>query len=272
MPYATVNGCRLWYELTGAGPYLVQIGGAISAHEGYTGITEKMAEHFTVLDYDHRGYGLSDRPDQRYSMEVWSDDLAGLLDALGIERLHVHGASMGGFVAARFAADHPERVDKLVISGAIARCDRMARTHFEVWKSLARAYGVDSDELAMHLVTHAFSRCHLDSVPFDDLVRDIREVTVRNVTTEVFCAACDAMIEADVTELLPRITAPTFVLVGSEDILTPLDTGPSGTGMRAMADLIPNARLHVIEGCGHGNMFEAPDASNAAILDFLLGD
>jgi pimeloyl-ACP methyl ester carboxylesterase len=272
MPHALVGGCRIWYQLTGSGPYLVQIGGAISAHEGYTGITEVMAERFTVLDYDHRGYGLSDRPEQRYSMDVWSDDLAGLLDAIGIERLHVHGASMGGFVAARFAADHPERVDRLVISGAIARCDRMAKAHFEVWKHLARAHGIDSRELAVHLTTHAFSRPHLDAVDFEELVEGIRAVTERNVTVEVFCAACDAMSEADVTDLLPRIAAPTLVLVGSEDVLTPLDTGPSGTGMRAMAELIPNARLHVIDGCGHGNMFEAPDASNAAILDFLLGE
>ena len=272
MSHAPVDGCRIWYQLTGSGPHLVQIGGAISAHEGYAGITEVMAEHFTVLDYDHRGYGLSDRPEQRYSMEVWSDDLAGLLDAVGIERLHVHGASMGGFVAARFAADHPERVDRLVISGAIARCDRMARSHFQGWKDIARAYGVDSDELARHLTTHAFSRRHLDAVDYEQVVKDVRDVTVRNVTTEVFCAACDAMSEADVTDLLPRIAAPTLVLVGSEDVLTPLDTGPAGTGMRAMAELIPRARFEVIEGCGHGNMFEAPDASNAAILDFLLGD
>ena len=105
---------------------------------------------------------------------------------------------------------------------------------------------------------------------FEALVEEIRAVTERNVTVEVFSAACDAMSEADVADLLPRIVAPTLVLVGSEDVLTPLDTGPSGTGMRAMAELIPNARLQVIDGCGHGNMFEAPDASNAAILDFLL--
>ena len=74
-----------WYELTGSGPQLVQIGGAVSAHEGYSTITPAMAEHFTVSDYDHRGYGQSDRPEgQSYGLDIWVDDLAGLLETIGI--------------------------------------------------------------------------------------------------------------------------------------------------------------------------------------------
>ena len=194
MAKVDVGGCELWYQVVGEGPPLVQIGGAISAHEGYESITAAMAEHFSVIEYDHRGYGSSDRPErQDYTMKVWSDDLAALLAALGIERCHVHGGSMGGFIAARFAADHPDRVDRLVISGAVAKCDRMARFQLEIWKLIARAYGVDSRELAIELCTKAFSRAYLDGLG-DDATTAIREVTARNVTTEVFCAACDAMI------------------------------------------------------------------------------
>ncbi len=271
MAAVTVNGCRLWYELRGDGPYLVQIGGAVSAHEGYATVTDAMAEHFTVIDYDHRGYGGSERPDGGYSLEVWAADLAGLLDAIGVERTHVHGGSMGGFIATKFGAEYPDRVDRLVISGAVAKCDRMARTQFEVWKMIARAYGVDSEELALELTTKAFSRAYLDEWDHD-LLTEMRDVTVRNVTTEVFCAACDAMIETDVREELRLVTAPTLVLVGSEDCLTPLDTGPDGAGARAIADGIPNARLHVFEGCGHGNLVERADESIEVIVDFLQAE
>ena len=69
---------------------------------------------------------------------------------------------MGGFIATLFAARYPERVDRLVISGAIAKCDQMARSQFEVWKAIARAYGTDSDELAVELCTKALSRPFLD--------------------------------------------------------------------------------------------------------------
>jgi pimeloyl-ACP methyl ester carboxylesterase len=269
VPRASVNGVELWYELKGSGPYLVQIGGAVSAHEGYVTVTDAMTEHFTVIDYDHRGYGQSDRPSQRYTMATWADDLAGLLDAIGVGRTHVHGGSMGGFIATLFAARYPDRVDRLVISGAVAKCDRMARTQLEVWKAIARAYGMDSDELALELSTKALSRPFLDESFGQEGLQAVRDVVARNVTTEVFCDACDAMIETDVTAELAQIQAPTLLLCGSEDCLTPLDCGPDGVGMRRMAELIPGARLHVFEGCGHGNLMERAEESIQVIVDFL---
>jgi len=269
MARARLDGVELWYELEGSGPHLVQIGGAVSAHEGYATITDAMAQHFTVIDYDHRGYGQSDRPSQRYTMATWADDLAALLDAIEVERTHVHGGSMGGFIATLFAARYPQRVDRLVISGAIAKCDRMARSQFEVWKAIARAYGTDSDELAVELSTKALSRQFLDESFGPAELQAIREVVARNVGVDVFCDACDAMIETDVTAELGQIRAPTLLLCGSEDCLTPLDCGPGGVGMRRMAELIPGARLHIFEGCGHGNLMERADESIRVIVDFL---
>lgn len=269
MARAQVDGIELWYELEGSGPYLVQIGGAVSAHEGYVTVTEAMTEHFTVIDYDHRGYGQSDRPEGRYTMATWADDLASLLDAIGVQRTHIHGGSMGGFIATLFAARYPERVDRLVISGAIAKCDRMARMQFEIWKAIARSYGTDSNELAVELCTKALSRPFLDESFGDEQVQAIREVVARNVEVDVFCDACDAMIETDVTAELSQIAAPTLLLCGTDDCLTPLDCGPDGVGMRRMAELIPGARLHVFEGCGHGNLIERADESIQVIVEFL---
>jgi pimeloyl-ACP methyl ester carboxylesterase len=269
MSRARVNDVELWYELKGSGPHLVQIGGAVSAHEGYATITDAMTEHFSVIDYDHRGYGQSDRPQQRYTMATWADDLAALLDVIGVERTHVHGGSMGGFIATQFAARYPDRVDRLVIGGAIAKCDQMARSQFEVWKAIARAYGTDSDELAVELATKALSRPFLDESFGTAELQAIREVVARNVTVDVFCDACDAMIETDVTAELGQIRAPTLLLCGTDDCLTPLDCGPDGVGMRRMAELIPGAHLHVFDGCGHGNLMERADESIRVIVDFL---
>lgn len=269
MPRAIVGDCELWYELKGSGPLLVQIGGAVSAHEGYAAVTPAMTERFTVIDYDHRGYGQSDRPKQRYTMDTWADDLARLLDEIGAERTHVHGGSMGGFIATRFAARYPERVDRLVISGAVAKCDAMGRVHLGLWKSIARAYGTDSDELALELCAKAFSRQWLDTGFGPDFVRQMREVVARNVEVDVFCDACDAMIDTDVTDLLPRISAPALVLCGSEDCLTPLHCGPDGAGMAVIAERVPNARLHVFEGCGHANLMERTDESVRLIFEHL---
>jgi len=109
-----VNGAQLFYQLTGSGDYLMHVPGAVVAHHGYAAVTPEMARHFTVLDFDPRGYGQSDRRKQRYTFDVWADDMAGLLDALGIERTHVHGGSMGSSLAVHYAAKYPDRVNGLI--------------------------------------------------------------------------------------------------------------------------------------------------------------
>ncbi len=267
---ADVNGTTLWYELVGSGACVVQVGGAVSAHEGYGTITPHLAQHYEVLDYDHRGYGLSARPKQRYTIDVWCDDLVALLDHLGKDRVHVHGGSMGSFVAIAFALAHPDRVDKLLLgAGAVAKCDGMGVSHFRVWQHLARAYGVGSRELADELVNKAFSRAHIDRIGLDVLVDGMIDSASRNADTDVFIDACQTMIDADVRAGLPDIAAPTLVMVGSEDVLTPLDSGPDGVGARQVAEMIPNASLAIFEGSGHGHYIEQADESLEVIIEFL---
>jgi pimeloyl-ACP methyl ester carboxylesterase len=267
---ATINGTGIWFEMRGSGPCMVQIGGAVSAHEGYAPITEQLTADFEILDYDHRGYGLSDRPDQRYDIDVWCDDLVALLDHVGRERVHVHGGSMGSFVAIGFALRYPERVDRLLLgAGAVARCDQMGISHFRVWQHLASAYGVESVQMAEELVNKAFSRHHIDTVGLGPLTEAMVDSTTRNTSTHVFIDACQVMIDADVAGGLAQISSPTLVMVGSADVLTPLDAGPAGLGARAVSEMIPDARLAVFEGSGHGHYVEQPDQTLAAIYDFM---
>jgi pimeloyl-ACP methyl ester carboxylesterase len=272
MAFATVNGVQIYYEINGSGPPVIQIGGAVNGHEGYGLVTPEMAKHFTVIDFDHRGYGQSDRPDQKYTMSTWVDDMAGLLDALGIEKCHVHGGSMGGFIACAFAATYPERVDRLVFNGAVAKCDWLARTNFHLWKRVAHQFGLGSEELALMLLTHAFSRQYLDDMATGGTLHSLswmQESILRNTSIDVFSDACDAMRETDVTELLQRVTAPTLVIHGDEDWLTPLDCGSDGAGARKVAEGIPGAELLVLKGCGHGILFERPEESVEAVVRFL---
>lgn len=274
MAFATVNGVNLYYEINGSGPTVIQIGGAVNGHEGYALITPHMQEHFTVIDYDHRGYGQSDRPAQTYTMDTWADDLAALLDALDVDRCHVHGGSMGGFIACLFAAKYPDRVDRLVFNGAVAKCDWMSRTYFELWKRLAQTYGLSSDEVALLLLTHAFSRSYLDEMVASGSLHSLdwmKDSIRRNATLEIFCDACDAMAETDVTGLLGNITAPTLVLHGADDCLTPLDCGPDGAGARKIHEGIAGSELYLLEGCGHGVLFERSEEAVGKVIAFLGG-
>lgn len=269
MPDVTVNGCRLWYEVKGEGDYLLQIGGAGFAHENFGMVVDEFVKRFTVIDFDLRGYGLSDRPLQAYDMDVWADDVAALLDAIGIRKTHVHGSSMGGMVAIRLAAKYPEKIDGLVIGCSAAKSDTMARARWDIWKALARAYGMGSEPLALEIATQALTRSFMDSERGPEVVKNIQGVLERNCSVEVFCGACDAMRDMDLIPDLRRITAPTLVMGGDEDILTPITQGPQGAGSAMIADLIPNGELYVMPGMGHTNLMEAPELSVEIVTSFL---
>ena len=116
-----VNDVKLWHRITGEGEPVAQIHGAGFGHFNFDPATPELSKRFRIVDYDMRGYGASDRPVQHYDMEVWADDLAGLLDALGIDRAHVHGTSMGGMIAIVFAGKYPERTRSVVINCAAAK-------------------------------------------------------------------------------------------------------------------------------------------------------
>jgi pimeloyl-ACP methyl ester carboxylesterase len=88
-------------------------------------------------------------------------------------------------------------------------------------------------------------------------------------TVESWCSACDAMVEADLRDDLPRIQSPTLVICGELDANTPLDQAPSGAGMRYIAEHIPNAKLHVIKSAAHTTLIEAPEIMNQLVREFL---
>jgi len=267
---AHINGTKIWYELSGSGDVVVQIGGAVSAHEGYETVTPDIAKHFTVLNYDHRGYGLSARPKQQYTIQTWCDDLEALLAELNIEKAHIHGGSMGSFIAIAFAIKYPKRVGKLLLgAGAVAKCDDMGISHFRVWQYLAKSYGVGSPEVADELVNKAFSREYIDTQSREKLITLMQDTAQRNADTNVFIDACQVMIDADVGSDLSAIEAPTLVMVGSEDVLTPLDAGPAGFGARKVAEAIKRSELRVFAGSGHGHYAERATESIDAILGFL---
>ncbi|WP_309493286.1 alpha/beta hydrolase [Candidatus Hecatella orcuttiae] len=95
-----------------------------------------------------RGFGLSDRPLQEYSIELWADDLKGLLEALNIPRTHVHRASMGGMVAMQFALKYPEKLEKLIISCSACKMDEATKLLFKVWGDVAEKMGVNLETLS----------------------------------------------------------------------------------------------------------------------------
>jgi pimeloyl-ACP methyl ester carboxylesterase len=268
---AAVRGVNLWYQLSGEGPPVVQIHGAGFGHFNFAPATPELARHFRVVDYDMRGYGRSERPLQHYDMEVWADDVAGLLDALGIEAAHVHGTSMGGMIAIVFAAKYPQRTISVVINCAAAKLGRSGRLVFKNWIDIARLdpAGPGSRILAELVAWQALSKSFLETPEGVAAIDTIQEILRDSNSTEVFTAACQAMCDMDLTGWLPRIEAPALVLGGDEDLMTPWDQGPDGAGQEAIYQAIPAAEKHVIRGSGHSTIFDNTAEHNRVVIDFF---
>ncbi|NJN43799.1 MAG: alpha/beta fold hydrolase [Anaerolineae bacterium] len=116
MPKTTTNGITLYYETHGSGEPLAMINGLAYDLWMWHKMVPHLAKHFQVITFDNRGVGQSDAPKGPYSAEMLADDLAGLLDQLGIPQTAVMGHSMGGFVAQAFALKYPDIVSKLILS------------------------------------------------------------------------------------------------------------------------------------------------------------
>jgi 3-oxoadipate enol-lactonase len=272
--FIEVNGIRMWHRVTGdpEGPAVVQIHGAGFGHYNLDPVTPIVgAAGFRVVDYDQRGYGASDKPEQPYDMEVWADDVAGLMDALGLERAHVHGTSMGGMVALTFAGKYPERTTSVVINCAAAKLGRMGRLIFKNWIDIARMDpdGPGSRILAELISWQAVNKEFLESEAGAGIVDHCQQILRDSNTLYVFTAACQAMCDMDLTPWLGRITSPALVIGGDVDIMTPWDQGPNGVGQQGIYEGIAGAEKVVIRGAGHSTIFDATEEYGRAVVDFL---
>jgi pimeloyl-ACP methyl ester carboxylesterase len=268
---AEVNGVNLWYRITGEGEPVVQIHGAGFGHYNFDPATPELSKHFRVVDFDMRGYGASDRPAQDYDMEVWADDLAGLMDALEIGQAHVHGTSMGGMIAIVFAGKYPERTTSVVINCAAAKLGVTGRLIFKNWIDIARMdpEGPGSRTLAELITWQALSKRFLEEQDAEELTDLIQRILRDSNRIEVFTAACQAMCDMDLSEWLPKITSPALVLGGDEDVMTPWDQGPGGIGQQAIYEGIEGAEKHVIQGSNHSTIFDGIDEHNRVVIAFF---
>ena len=269
MPDARINGVRIWYKETGQGEPVIQIHGSGFGHFNFATATPILSRNFRCIDFDMRGYGESERHFQQYSMEVWADDIAGLMDHLGLRTAHIHGTSMGGMVAQQFAGKYAERTQRLVINCSAAKLDYAGVLTFRGWIDIAERLGVGSRTLAELIAIQALSRRFLDSSDGRDAVDMIQEILQNSNRTDVFKLACQAMIDMDLRPMLPKITAPTLVIGGDEDIMTPWQQAESGAGQEYLAQHIKGAKKYVIKGSGHSTLFDGTEENCRVVAAFL---
>ena len=267
MPFADVNDVRLYYEFTGpqSAPLILQFGGSLFGRQNFDAVNDGFRENFRLLSFDASGYGRSTQPLTRYSVENWADEGAGLLDALGIERVLTHGTSMGGMIALAFTAKYPDKTIAACADCAMARCDTYRRVMFRNWRQQCEALPLDDfcDLLTIQAVGAAFIEQHPEI--FDNVKRIVAmnsPYTVRQ--------ACLAMEEMDLEPLVDKIRRPILFTNGSRDIMTPPDLAPSGFSARQIAERVPDfARLHEFPDIGHADLLEVPNEAVRVVTAFF---
>jgi 3-oxoadipate enol-lactonase len=256
----TVNGVSLAVETRGEGPAVLFVHGypldrtiwrdQIDGLEGYRRIAP-----------DLRGMGQSDAPDLGYGMGTYADDLAALLDTLGVDDVVLCGLSMGGYVSFEFLRRWRHRVRALILVDTRAEADGMeARRARDAAASSARESGAGA--IADAMLPKLLAPATAERAP--EIVERIRRMITATPVAGIVGALAAMRDRHDSTGLLPTLAGlPTLVIVGEEDALTPPDAA------RRMAAAIPGARLAVVSGAGHLAPVERPSETTAAILDFL---
>ncbi len=265
MGFAEVDGRKVFYESHGEGPPLLLVTGMGGSCRGWTALqVPEFAQAHRTLVYDHRGVGESEDPGRPFTTADLADDAAGLLSALGIERAHVLGSFMGGMVGQELALRHPDRVDRLVLVGTYARPAARQRLLLQHWRELARS-GAPVEVRARERLLWTLQDETLEQTDLIEGMLDFFTRATAPLSDDLFARQCDACLAHDAADRLRGITAPTLVVCGRHDRLTPPALH------RWIADEISGAELVTIDYGAHLVMAESAERFNRLVLQFLRG-
>ncbi len=260
------SGASIWYRRQGSGPPVLHIHGSAFGHRNFEKLTPLMVHRYEVIDFDLPGYGLSRGGPTPEGMTGLADQVAEFVLALGYERLHVHGTSFGAMIGLTLAAYHQALIDRLVLSCFLARYDEAARMMRGTWKRAARDSGMEA--VADLTSVAGFARRFYERNWAQEQLQSMRDA-FSHTDPEAFIASTEAIERTDLSPLVGRVQAPTLLLAGDEDNMTPFNPAPSGVGMAQIATMLPDAKTAVIEECGHYLVIEAADRVAGLIAEFL---
>jgi len=249
----------LAYSSVGTGTPIVFIHGFPHNRTLWAPQLAALGRQFHCIAPDLRGFGESEARGP-YSMDQYADDVAHLLDTLGIERAVVGGLSMGGYIAFAFWRRHRDRLRALILadtrSGADSDEGRQKRRDM-ITLARTRGAGAVADAMIEGMVGKSTRRER------PELVRSVHAM-LASAPVEGVVGALEAMMtRSDSTPTLATIDVPTLIVVGDEDVLTP----PAEA--RAMHSAIPGSQLAVIPAAGHVSNLERPEEFNRAVGEFM---
>lgn len=262
------GGENIWFRKLGTGKPVLQIHGSAFGHRNFEKMTPLMERHFEVIDFDLPGYGDSTGSIGSGGMEGIAKQVYELIRAMGYDKLSVHGTSFGAMVGLTLAAKHPEVVDRLILSCFMARYDNAARMMRSTWKRAARESGMEA--VADLTSVAGFARSFYERPGAQDQLAAMRAAFSKN-TPAAMIAGTETVERTDLTPLVPLVRAPTLMIAGAEDNMTPFEPPASGIGMAQIAKMLPVGKTVVLPNCGHYLVIEQPEKATELILEFMNG-
>ncbi len=254
MPLIAANGTQLFYDLAGpeGAPVVAFINSLGTTIEMWDAQAQALAGRYRVLRYDARGHARSPVMDAPATIETLADDLAGLLDALGIARAHVIGLSIGGMTAQAFAATRPDRVHGLVL---------MATSAY-VPQGWAERAALVRDKGMGAIVDAVMARWFTPAFEHTPLAMALRERFLQ-IDPRGYAVCCGVISAMDLRPSNAEIRAPTLIIAGADDPSTPPAMSED------IRSRIPDAELVVLPRAAHILAIERADRVNQHLAGFL---
>ncbi len=262
MPVLTSgDGVQIYWEEHGAGDPLLLIMGLGATLEWWRRLIPVLSPHYRTIIYDNRGVGRSDVPPGPYAIPQMADDAAAVLDEAGVASAHVFGASMGGMIAQELALNHPPRVRSLILGCTACGGPHVVPASKEVGVALNARKTMTREEAMWLMAPYIFDA----DTPREQVAEDIAVRLGATVSSDGYFAQL-AGIRAwrGTYDRLAGLAMPVLVVHGETDQLVPPDNG------RIIAKAIPGSRLVMLPHASHIFWTDQPEATNAALLDFLV--
>jgi pimeloyl-ACP methyl ester carboxylesterase len=263
MPKVKVNDITMNYEQQGSGEPLVLIPYLAADNACYAFQVPDYAKHFTCISLDPRGAGETDKPAGTYSTELFADDVAHFMQAIGVERAHVSGVSLGGAIGLWLASKHPQRVKTLSLHSCWPKTDPFLKVIAQCWQTMAKGLDSVQEMIIQGILPFCFTPELYAAKPefIDQIAAFVRSRPKQPL--DAFMRQSNAVIAHDALSQLNRIAAPTQITFGRHDIVTstrfadPLKNGIKGS------------ELTVFETCAHAPIYEDVAGFNERTLAFL---
>lgn len=263
MPKAQANGITINYDQQGTGEPLILIPYLAADYACYAFQVAEYAKHFTCISVDLRGAGETDKPEGTYSTELFADDVAAFMHALGIQQAHITGLSLGAATGMWLAARYPDRVKSLSLHSAWPKTDPFLKTAVESWQVMAQGLSSVPEMVIRGIFLWCFTPELYAARPdyIDALAAFVRGRPVQPL--DAFMRQSQAVLAHDAQDQLGKIKAPTQITFGRHDLVT------STRFADPLKQNIERSELVIFEECAHAPIYERVDEFNQSTLAFL---